>query len=90
MSIPVKRALLVVLVVVVIFTGLPLMGMGTMSTCPHCGPAVVARAVDCLPAAILVVAAGVLLAFAGRLRLRTVSPPMLRFARVLERPPRRA
>ena len=89
MSITVKRALFVFLVVIVVFTGLPLvMGMGTMSSCPECGPAVLARATDCLPAAILVVATGFLLAFAGRLRLRSVPPPAHLFGRVLERPPR--
>lgn len=89
MGIAVKRALFVVLVVVVVFTGLPLvMGMGSMSACPECGPAVLARTIDCLPAAVLAVAAGFLLAFAGRLRLRKVVPPAHLFGRVLERPPR--
>lgn len=89
MSTAVKRALFVLLVVVVIFTGLPLMmGMGTMNVCPECGPAVVARAIDCLPAAILMFTAGLLLAFAGRVRLQTRSSPAHLFRTVLERPPR--
>ena len=89
MSIAMKRALFVVLVVIVVVTGLPLvMGMGPMTVCPECGPAVVARATDCLPAAVLVLAAGFLLAFAGRLRLRAARPPAHLFGRVLERPPR--
>lgn len=64
------------------------MGMGPMIMCPECGPAVLARTIDCLPAAVLVLAAGLLLAFAGRLRRRAVGPPAQLFGRVLERPPR--
>lgn len=89
MTSAVKRALFVALVVVVVFTGLPLvMGMGSVSMCPECGPAVLARTVDCLPAAVLVIAAGFFLALAGRLHLRAQRPPARLFGRVLERPPR--
>ncbi|MFP5377089.1 MAG: hypothetical protein ACLGIO_09975 [Acidimicrobiia bacterium] len=83
-----KRALVVALVVVVVVTGLPLaMGMGGMAFCPECGPAVLARAAECLPAAVLVAAAVLTLAFAGRLRLveARLSPSL--FTSVLERPP---
>jgi hypothetical protein len=91
MSAAVKRALLVLLVVVVVVTGLPLaMGMGTMASCPECGPAVLARAADCLPAAVLVFIAGFALALMGRLRLLELRPSTSLFAALLERPPRLA
>lgn len=87
----VKRVVFALLVVVVVVTGLPLaMGMGTMVSCPECGPAVLARAADCLPVAVLPVLGGLALAFVGRLRLAERRPPALLFATLLERPPRRA
>jgi hypothetical protein len=87
----VKRALLALLVVVVVVTGLPLaMGMGMMVSCPECGPAVLARAADCLPAAVLVVVAAFALALVGRLRLIQLTPAASLFATLLERPPRSA
>ncbi|MGH9264935.1 MAG: hypothetical protein ACRD1D_09605 [Acidimicrobiales bacterium] len=86
-----KRALLVALVVVVVVTGLPLaMGMGGMAFCPECGPAVLARAAECLPAAVLVSAVVLTPAFAGRLRLFEPRLWPSLFTTVLERPPRTA
>lgn len=84
-----KRLLLAVLVVVVIVTGLPLvMGMGAMPVCEACGPAIRARAADCLPGAVLVIMAGLLLAFVGRLRVVEAGGGRLGFTAVFERPPR--
>ena len=91
MSAAVKRALFVLLVAVVLVTGLPLaMGMGGMAFCADCGPAVLARAAECLPAAVLVALVGLTLAFAGRLRLIELRLLPLLYATVLERPPRAA
>jgi len=87
----VKRVLLAVLIVVVVLTGLPLaMGMGGMPSCPECSPSVQARVADCLPAAMLVVAVGLTLACAGRLRRIDRRPSFSGFGATLERPPRTA
>lgn len=86
-----KRALFLLLVVLVLVTGLPLAaGMGGMAICAECGPAVLARAAECLPAAVLVVTVGFALAFAGRLRLFARRPSLTLFTSLLERPPRPA
>ena len=86
-----KRALLVLLVVVVVVTGLPLaMAMGTMAACPECGPAVLARAADCLPTAVLVAMVGLALTLVGRVRLLELRASGFLFATLLERPPRPA
>lgn len=84
-----KKALVIVLIVVVMATGLPvLMGMSGMAACADCGPAVVA-----LGCTLAVLAAGVavFLLLAG---IHLGSPdervPLRMHAFLLERPPRLA
>lgn len=87
----VRRAVFVLLVVVVVVTGLPLaIGMATMVPCSECGPAVLVGAAGCLPAAVIALAGVLALPFAGRLRPGERRPPVLLLAALLERPPRGA
>ena len=85
-----KKALLVLFVVVVVLTGLPiLMGMAGMASCPDCGPAVLAGAT----CAMAIVAAGVTLLlalFTQRLRSRAAVVRLQLHTFLLERPPRLA
>lgn len=85
-----KKALVVLLVVVVIVTGLPvLMGMSGMASCRDCGPALLVGAA----CAVAILAAGVALLVAllmQRLRRRTAAVRLLLHTFLLERPPRLA
>lgn len=86
-----KKALVVLLVVLVILTGLPIpmaMGMGGMAACLDCGPAVLVGACT-----LAVLAAGVALLLAllaARLRTQRESMRLLLRSFLLERPPRLA
>ncbi len=84
-----KKALIIVLVVLVVATGLPLlMGMSGMVACQDCGPAVLMSA-----CAFAVVAAGVaflLTLLSSRLRARPPLSRSLLHSYLLERPPRLA
>lgn len=85
-----KKALVVLLVVVVIVTGLPvLMTMSGMASCSDCGPAVLAGST----CAVAILAAGVALllaVFTQRLRRRAAVVRLLLHTFLLERPPRLA
>lgn len=85
-----KKALVLLLVVVVVLTGLPVViGMAGMGSCAECGPAVLVGA-TCTAA---VLAAGVILLvalLAERLRRRNESFRLLLRVFLLERPPRLA
>lgn len=85
-----KKALFVVLIVVVVVTGLPLvMGTPAMAACQDCGPAV-AVAQSCT-VAVLAAAGGLVLALiALRLRSREEIVRLLLLGSLLERPPRLA
>jgi len=84
----VKKALVVVLVVLVVATGLPiLMGMSGMAVCHDCGPALV------LSCGFAVLAAGVafmLTLLSVRHRSRGDITRLLLHSFLLERPPRLA
>ncbi len=86
----VRKALVVLLVVVMVATGLPiLMAMSAMAACPDCAPALVAGA-GCV-AAVLVAGTALLLAMAaGRYRSRDEMVRALLHPFLLERPPRLA
>ena len=90
MGVVVKNALVVLLVVVVVMTGLPvLMGMSGMAACQDCGPAVLVGA-GCAAA---VLAAGVAIALglvSQRLRVRRDALRLLLLGFLLERPPQLA
>ena len=83
-----NKALVVLLVLVVVVTGLPMvMGMSAMAPCADCGPAVLAAC------AVAILAAGVavvLALLAQRLASRRQMMRLLLHAFVLERPPRLA
>ena len=85
-----KKALVLLLVVVVVLTGLPVvMGMAGMAWCSDCGPAVLVGPA-CVAA---VLAAGVILLvalLAERIRRRNEAFRMLLRGFLLERPPRLA
>ena len=85
-----KKAVVVLLVMVVIVTGLPIMmGMSGMASCPECQPGVLVG----LACMLAVLAAGVALSLAllsQRLRRRPVVVRRLLQNFVLERPPRLA
>ena len=86
-----KKALVVLLVLLVVMTGLPIpmaMGMGGMAACQDCGPAVLVGACTFAVLAAAVGLAVVLLA--TRLRNRRESIPLLLHSFLLERPPRLA
>ena len=83
-----KKALVIVLVVLVVVTGMPILmgGMGGMAACQDCGPAVLVGGCT-----LAVLAAGVSLALVmlvTRLRSRSESIPRLLHSFLLERPPR--
>ncbi len=84
-----KKALIIVLVVLIAATGLPiLMGAPSMAACHDCGPAVLVST-----CAFAIVAAGVaflLLLLARRFRIRPASTRLLLHTHLLERPPRLA
>jgi len=87
----VKKALVVILVVVLVVTGLPVvvMGMSAMAGCQDCGPAAVGETA-CILA---ILAAGAALAFAllsRRLGSRREAMPRLLYGFLFERPPRLA
>lgn len=78
------------LVVLVILTGLPIpmsMGMGGMTACQDCGPAVL---VATCTLAVLAAAALALVLVSTRIRGRRDSVPVLLHSFLLERPPRLA
>ena len=85
-----KKALLVLVAVVVVLTGLPiLMGMAGMASCADCGPAVLAGAT----CAMAILASGVALLLAlltQRLRSGTAVIGLQLLTFLLERPPRLA
>ncbi len=85
-----KKALLVLLVVVVVLTGLPIpMGMAGMASCPDCGPAVLVGATCAM--AILVAGVALLSAlFTQRLRSGAAVIRLQLRTFLLERPPRLA
>lgn len=86
-----KKALVVVLLVVLAASGVPLiMGASDMPSCPDCGPAVLAGGVLCA-VAVLVASTLPLLVLVGQ-RIRAVEEVVhLRLhAFLLERPPRLA
>ncbi len=84
-----KKALFVVLVVVVLLTGLPvLVTMSGMATCPDCGQAISAGSM-CAVAA-LAIGAGILALLTQRLRRRRDVLRLLLHSFLLERPPRLA
>jgi len=82
----VRRALFILLVVVVLVTGLPvLMNMGHMAACDFCAPGVILPLL-CLAA--LAIGAVLLPALLGtRLRLQSRLLRLALFATVFERPP---
>ena len=81
----VKRALLIVLAVVILLTGIPVvMGMGAAS-CPACSPGVLAG--GCVAAILTVVAALCALALALQVRRRDPRTRSRLFATVLDPPP---
>ena len=86
-----KKALVVLLVLLVVLTGLPIpmaMGMGGMAACQDCGPAVLVGACT-----LAVLAAGVALflaLLATWLRTQRESMRLLLHSFLLERPPRLA
>jgi hypothetical protein len=85
-----KKALLIILVVIVVLTGVPVLaGAGHMAMCDDCSPAVAACGPVCaaLPAAVFALAVAMLmLVLRGRNRWR----PALGFAWSLDPPPRLA
>lgn len=84
-----KKALVVLLLVVVVFTGLPiLMGMSGMATCQDCGPAVLMASCTL---AILTAGAALALSLLS-LRFRSHREPvrLVLHSFLLERPPRLA
>ena len=83
----VKIALVVLLVVVIVFTGMPvIMGSSAMGACADCGPAVMVHG---LCVAALVAAFTFLVASASsRYRFSVSEHRGLRIAVVFERPPR--
>lgn len=86
----VKRALILLLVVVVVLTGLPVVfGMAGMGVCAECGPAVLVGST--CAAAILAAGVSLLVALlAERLRSRGLALRVLLLGFLLERPPRLA
>lgn len=83
-----KKALLILLVVVIVLTGIPiLMGAPGMAMCSECGPAVAAGA-GCMLAFIAAALAFAIALLAQRARSRgqLLQPVLLSF--LLERPPR--
>ena len=85
-----KKALVLLLVVVVVLTGLPVvMGMAGMAWCAECGPAVLAG--SACAAAILAAGVTFLVALlALRLRRQDAAFRALLHSYILERPPRLA
>jgi hypothetical protein len=86
----VKKALIVLIVVLVVVTGLPLMamGMGGMAACQDCGPAVLVGACT-----VAVLAAGIglaLILLSLRMSTRRDSIRLLLHSFLLDRPPRLA
>lgn len=81
-----KTALAIIVVLVVVFTGIPiLMGLSDMGTCDECGPAVLLAS---CAAAILVGALLLMQAsHASRVRLSLALSPVRRYGQGLERPP---
>ncbi|MFP5319164.1 MAG: hypothetical protein ACLGI2_12850 [Acidimicrobiia bacterium] len=83
-----KKALVVLLVLVVVVTGLPIvMGMSAMAPCADCGPAVLAA---CSVAILAAGVAIVLALLALRLGTRRQAVRLLLHSFLLERPPRLA
>jgi len=85
----VKKAFIILVVVIVVFTGLPLvMAMGGTTACQDCGPGLMTRAGDCLSVAAVAMTLGALLVLVGaRLRLSRSRIPAWRFVSLLDRPP---
>ena len=85
-----KKALLVALVVVVVFTGLPvLMGSAGMPACPECGPSISPIAAGCAVAVLIAFTVFIALAF-RRLRPRPEWYAALLLVLPFDRPPRLA
>ena len=85
-----KKALLILLVVVIVLTGIPILMGGTgMAMCPECGPATVTGAA-CLLAFVAAALAMLIALQSQRARScgRSMRPLLLAF--LLERPPRLA
>lgn len=84
-----KKALVILLLVVIVFTGLPIMmGMAGMAMCQDCGPAVLM--ISCTLAILAASAAFALSLFAIRSRSRREPARLLLHSFLLERPPRLA
>ena len=84
-----KKALVILLLVVVVSTGLPiLMGMSGMATCQDCGPAVLMA--SCTVAILTAGAALALALISLRFRYRREPVRLLLHSFLLERPPRLA
>lgn len=87
----VKKALVLMLVIVVIVTGLPLlMTMPAMSVCPDCGPALLAGGATCALAVLAAGAAMLLVMIGHRLLILDTDTRLRLHAFVLERPPQLA
>lgn len=86
-----KKALVVLLLLLVILTGLPVpmaMAMSDMAACQDCGPAVLVGA--CTLAVLAGVVALALLVLSTRVRSRRDAIPLFLLSFLLERPPRLA
>ncbi len=84
-----KRALFVVLVVVVLLTGMPvLVSMSGMATCPDCGPAISAGSMCAM--ATLAIGVGALALLTQPMRRRRDLLRLFLHSFLLERPPRLA
>lgn len=85
-----KKALVFLLVVVVVATGLPvILGMSGMASCVDCQPGL-AVAFGCTLAVLAAAFALSLVVMSQRLRARRDSMPFLLHSFLLERPPRLA
>jgi len=85
----VKKALYVLLVVVVLFTGMPvLVSMSGMATCPDCGPAISMGSMCAM--ATLAIGVGTLALLIHSMRRRRDALQLSLHSFLLERPPRLA